>query len=95
MEGVLYGEAIENPENRSEIQTPYDIDKCFGSYYTTQKSKLKSYMHYPGLDVFLMTASKINIGFLDLKDGSFPCEWRNHTKMTLQILCYYGLEIYI
>ena len=50
--------------------TPFDIDKCFGSYYTTQKSKLKSYMHYPGLEVFPMMASKINIGFLDLKEGS-------------------------
>ena len=50
--------------------TPFDIDKCFGSYYTTQKSKLKSYMHYLGLEVFPMMASKINIGFLDLKEGS-------------------------
>ena len=66
---MTYGEAIENPDNRSEIQTPFGIDKLMGTYYSgSQKSKLKYYQQYPGIEGFPMAASRITIGLLDLKE---------------------------
>ena len=68
---VSYGEAIENPEDRSEILSHYDIDLCYGTYYSgTQRSKVKPYQQYPGVEGFPMAAGRISIGFMDLREGS-------------------------
>jgi hypothetical protein len=68
---MTYGEAIENPDNPTEIQSPFDIDKLMGAYYSgSQKSKLKYYQQYPGVEGFPMAASRITIGLMDLKEGS-------------------------
>ena len=65
-----YGQAIVDPNNASKIITPFALDSAFGSYFLGQKTKLKPYQQFPGVEGFPMASHRVMIGFMDLLEGS-------------------------
>jgi hypothetical protein len=68
--GLNYGEAIEDENDRSKITSPFAIDSAFGSYFLGQKTKLKPFQQYPGVEGFPMASHRVVIAFMDLLEGS-------------------------